>query len=76
VATGKYVCKPHRIKSHSGKLNYAIEALSEKILESYPGLPNVNWVAIRLLEGDNSVIEAVRSGEIGNLHEEDLNIQN
>jgi ferrous iron transport protein B len=76
VATGKYVCKPHRIKSHSGKLNHAIEALSEKILETYPGLPNVNWVAIRLLEGDNSVIEAVRSGEIGSLHEEDLNIQN
>ena len=76
VASGKFVCKPPKIKSHSKKLNRAIEIISEKILEIFPGLPNVNWVAMRLLEGDNSIIEAVRSGEIGNLHEEDLTIQN
>ena len=76
VATGRYICKPPKIKSRSGKLNHAIETLSGKILEAYPGLPNVNWVAMRLLEGDNSIIEAVRSGEIGNLHESDLTIQN
>lgn len=76
VASGKYKCKPPKIKSHSKKLNKAIESLAAKILEIYPGLPNVNWVAIRMLEGDNSIIEAVRSGEIGNLHEEDLSIQN
>lgn len=76
VATGKYICKPPKIKSRSKKLNHAIETLSEKILETYPDLPNVNWVAMRLLEGDNSIIEAVRSGEIGNLHVEDFSIQN
>jgi Fe2+ transport system protein B len=76
VATGKYVCKPPKIKSRSKKLNQAIESLSEKLLETYPNLPNVNWVAMRLLEGDNSIIEAVRSGELGNLHEEDLAIHN
>ncbi len=76
VATGKYVCKPHRIKSRSKKLNHAIETLTEKIREAYPNLPNINWVAMRLLEGDNSIIEALRSGEIGNLHDEDLTIQN
>lgn len=76
VATGKYICKPPRIKSSSKKLNHAIETLSEKIRESYPDLPNINWVAMRLLEGDNSIIEAIRTGEIGNLHEEDLTIEN
>ncbi|MGQ1911130.1 FeoB small GTPase domain-containing protein [Marinifilum sp. RC60d5] len=76
VATGKYVCKPPKIKSSSKKLNHAIESLSEKIREAYPDLPNVNWVAMRLLEGDNSIIEAIRSGEIGNLHEDDLTIEN
>lgn len=76
VATGKYVCRPPKIKSRSKKLNHAIEALCEKILEAYPGLPNVNWVAMRLLEGDNSIIEAVKNGDLGNLHEEDLTIQN
>jgi hypothetical protein len=31
---------------------------------------------MRLLEGDNTIIEAVRSGEIGTLYEENSNIQN
>lgn len=76
VATGKYICKPHKIKNHSKKLGHVINSLSAKLLETFPGLPNVNWVAMRLLEGDNSIIEAVRTGELGNLHEEDLSIQN
>lgn len=76
VATGKFVCKPPKIKSRSRTLNNAIEKLSVKIREAYPYLPNINWVAMRLLEGDNSIIEAIRSGEIGNLHDEDLTIDN
>ncbi|GAF02752.1 FeoB small GTPase domain-containing protein [Saccharicrinis fermentans] len=72
VATGKYLCRPPKIKSRSKKLKHAIETLSVKIKESYPRLQNVKWVAMRLLEGDNSIIEAVRSGEIGNLHEKQL----
>ncbi|MGQ8338796.1 FeoB small GTPase domain-containing protein [Sunxiuqinia sp. A32] len=76
VATGRYICKPPKIKSRSKKLNHAIQTLSESIREIYPGLPNVNWVAMRLLEGDNSIIEAVRSGELGNLNDDDLAIQN
>lgn len=76
VATGKYICRPPKIKSRSQKLNHAIETLSAKLQEVYPGLPNVNWVAMRLLEGDNSIIEAVQSGELGDLHDEDLTIQN
>lgn len=76
VATGKYICKPPKLKSRSKELNHAIEMLSAKILDAYPGLPNVKWVAMRLLEGDNNIIEAIRTGEIGNLHEEDLTIKN
>lgn len=69
VADGEFICRPPQIKSHSKKLNHAIASLSEKLLDSYPGLPNAKWVAMRLLEGDNSIIEAVRSGELGNLNE-------
>jgi ferrous iron transport protein B len=75
VVTGKYICKPHRIKSRSKKLSHAIDSISERLAKTFPGLPNVNWVAMRLLEGDNSVIEAVRSGEIGNLKEGNLALQ-
>jgi ferrous iron transport protein B len=67
VATGKYICKPNRISSEIKNINKAVEELDKKISEQYPNLPNTRWIALRLLEGDQSVIEAVRSGEIGNL---------
>src|SRR5574338_150987 len=67
VATGKYICKPYRIKSNSMELNSAIEKLSREIEIEYPGLPNLRWVALRLLEGDQSIINSIRSGELGNL---------
>ena len=68
VATGKFICKPYRIKSNSKELNYAIEKLSKMLFEEFPNLPNVKWVALRLLEGDQSVIDSIRNGELGKVH--------
>lgn len=67
VATGKFICKPHRIKSRSAGLNHAVSSLAQKLSAQFPGLPNVNWVALRLLEGDQSIIDAIQSGELGKL---------
>jgi ferrous iron transport protein B len=67
VATGKYICKPHRISTEIKNISNAVDELDKKITELFPYLPNTRWIALRLLEGDQSVIEAVRSGEIGNL---------
>ena len=72
VATGKYVCKPYRLKTNSSELNAAIEKLSKEIELEYPGLPNLRWVALRLLEGDQSIIEAIRTGDLGNLKKQEL----
>jgi len=72
VATGKYVCKPYRIKSSSKELNYAVEKLSKMLLEEFPNLPNVKWVALRLLEGDQSIIDSIRNGDLGNLKKQEL----
>jgi ferrous iron transport protein B len=41
-----------------------VEKLSEKLIEEFPNLQNVRWVALRLLEGDQSIIDAIRSGEL------------
>lgn len=68
VAAGKYICRPHKVKSRSIKLNHAVAGLVKKLREKFPGLPNLNWVALRLLEGDQSIIDAVRSGELGGLN--------
>lgn len=69
VATGKYVCKPHRIKSFSPKLDHAVALLVEKLSRKFKNIPNLNWVALRLLEGDQRIIEAVRTEELGQLSE-------
>jgi ferrous iron transport protein B len=67
VATGALVCKPKRVPIASPKLRHAVEELTAKIERAFPGLPNARWVALRLLEGDQRVLEAVRSGELGQL---------
>ena len=70
VAGGQIVCKPHRIKSESRQVRAALEALVKMIQERFPGLSNARWVALRLLEGDHHVIEALRSGALGDLGQE------
>lgn len=72
VATGAYICKPYRIKSKSKELNEAIEKLSKEIQNEFPDLPNTRWVALRLLEGDQTIIDAIRSGELGNLQRQEV----
>lgn len=67
VAAGQYICKPHRLSSEIKNVSYVVDELNKKIAQTFPDLPNTRWIALRLLEGDQKVIDAVRSGEIGNL---------
>lgn len=67
VATGKIECKPHRIEYLSRALKEAVSELTSDIEEQFPGLPNSRWVALRLLDGDTRMRNAVQSGELGEL---------
>jgi len=67
VASGEYICKPYRVKGYGSKIKKSIEELNQKIMKVYPDLPNSRWVAIRLLEGDQAIIDAVKTGEIGKI---------
>jgi ferrous iron transport protein B len=69
VANGSYVCRPHRIKRRQAKLEHAVTELSRRLAAQFPDLPNREWVALRLLEGDQTIIDAVRSGDLGSLQE-------
>ncbi|WP_205461917.1 FeoB small GTPase domain-containing protein [Mangrovibacterium lignilyticum] len=75
VATGKYVCRPHKIKGRSAKLNNAISKLENSLAKQFPNLTNTKWVALRLLEGDDSIIEAVRTGDLGSISAGESGIQ-
>jgi len=63
VAVGEIKCKPHRIKITSKQVNEAIEELSQKLKAKYPDLPNTRWIAMRLLDGDKHIIDALKNGE-------------
>jgi ferrous iron transport protein B len=67
VVSGRFICKPHRISGTSKGLTKAVENLTEKIKVQFPDLPNSRWVALRLLEGDQKIIDAIRSGDISTI---------
>jgi Fe2+ transport system protein B len=70
VATGQTVCKPHRIQNEPPALKRAVSQLASQIQAAFPNLPNARWVALRLLDGDERIIEAVHKGELGDLSTE------
>ncbi len=63
VATGKIACKPHRITNVPKHINDAVKKLSDQIKQRFPNVPNSRWIAFRLLDGDQRIIEALREGE-------------
>ncbi|MBI5957830.1 MAG: 50S ribosome-binding GTPase [Chloroflexi bacterium] len=68
VATGEIKPRPFRLPSmrHSG-LDQAMSQLAAQIENAYPGLPNARWVALRLLDGDAQIEQAIRDGSLGDL---------
>lgn len=71
VATGRTVGAPYQVKYQRPEVEEAVSELEEDIQEAFPNLPNAKWVALRLLDGDERIIEAVRKGELGDLHYND-----
>ncbi len=67
VASGKFICKPYRVTGSSKGISKAVDELTEKVKEQFPDLPNAKWIALRLLEGDQNIIDAIRSGDISTI---------
>lgn len=67
VATGRTKCRPKRLRQKSPALKDAVSTLVEKLRALYPALPNARWVALRLLDGDERITEALRNGELRDL---------
>ncbi len=70
MATGDTVTSPYRIATHLPEVETAVSALVPVIEAEFPGLPNARWVALRLLNADERVEEAVRAGDIGEAGQE------
>lgn len=67
VATGQAVCKPYRVKSESSVVQRAVDTLVSQLQRLFPNLPNPRWVALRLLDGDQRIVEAIKNGEMADL---------
>jgi ferrous iron transport protein B len=67
VANGRIVCRPHRIKSEPQAIKRSVSKLVGMVESRFPGLPNARWVALRLLDGDERIAQAVLNGELGAL---------
>ncbi len=68
VASGTYVCRPYRLEKTSPSLEKAIGTLTAQLKSEFPDLPNTRWIALRLLEGDQKIIDSVKSGELKGLY--------
>jgi ferrous iron transport protein B len=63
VIEGKVDTQPYRIRI-KGELQEALDQLTPLIEEEYPELPNSRWVALRLLDGDYAVRQALVNGDL------------
>ncbi|MGD8321773.1 MAG: ferrous iron transport protein B, partial [Gemmatimonadota bacterium] len=67
VATGQVSTHPYRMEHHAAVVDAALSSLEPVVEEAFPAMPNARWVAMRLLNADEAVMEAVRTGELGQL---------
>jgi len=70
VASGEVVCKPRRIGNQPSALKESVTRLAAVVESVYPDLDNAQWVALRLLDGDQQIAEAIGSGDLADLQME------
>ena len=67
VAKGETRTAPFRLVRHAPAVERAVASLSETVETTFPSVANSRWVAERLLNADDAVVTAVRSGELGQI---------
>ncbi len=65
VATDPSTTSPYRIREYPEEVERAVAGLVPTLERTYPDLANARWVALRLLNKDERVEQAVRDGTIG-----------
>ncbi|NPA26425.1 MAG: ferrous iron transport protein B [Chloroflexi bacterium] len=63
LVTGEIQTHPRRVPLPP-RLQEAVDDLLPWLERLAPGLPNLRWVALRLLDGDERILQALRTGEL------------
>ncbi|MCK4871552.1 MAG: 50S ribosome-binding GTPase [Phycisphaerales bacterium] len=66
IVQGEVRTSPHHVM-RDGAFQRAVSELVPLIEQAVPGLPNARWVAVRLLDGDHHVQQALLSGELADI---------
>ena len=66
VISGEITTQPLQVQG-SNQFQTAVSSLAQNITDLFPGVPNARWLAIRLLDGDSRVRDAILTGEIDEL---------
>ena len=66
VASGRTATQPLRIAG-TAPFQRAVAELVPLIEAAAPGVPNARWIAIRLLDGDAEVEDALQTGRLANI---------
>lgn len=67
VASGAISTQPYRLSKLPSPIEAAVADLTASVEAEFPGLPNARWVALRLLDGDPTITEAVQNRTLGDL---------
>ena len=65
VADGRRKTAPFRLARQAPEVERAVAELAGVVEQAFPDVQSSRWVAQRLLNADGAVVEAVRSGELG-----------
>lgn len=66
VSSGEITTKPLRVQAGADHA-HAVDELAAMVVGLYPDLPNPRWIAIRLLDGDPSIEQALADGTLGEI---------
>lgn len=66
ISSGALHTKPLRVTG-TAEFQHAVAELVPLIEEAAPGVPNARWIAIRLLDGDAEVEEALATGRLAQI---------
>jgi GTP-binding protein len=66
VISSEIKTKPLRVQG-TPEFQRSVQELSLQIEGLYPGVPNARWLAIRLLDGDDRVQQALLNGELADM---------
>jgi len=67
VALGETESVPFRMEEQAPEVEGAVRELVPVVEDVFPTVPNARWVALRLLNADEAVVDTVRAGELGQL---------